>query len=79
MFDSFWAFLADPQHREVLGWIGGGIVVAAGGLWAVFKFYAKKPKPPTTQTVTADRGSVGIGGNNRNSPISIDNSTAGKR
>ncbi len=33
------ALLSDPQNREVLQWLGGGLVVVAGGAWAVMKFF----------------------------------------
>ena len=42
MLDAFWAFLKNPAHRDAVGWIGGGIVVVASGLWAVIKFLSKK-------------------------------------
>jgi hypothetical protein len=29
MLDVFWAFLKDPANREVLGWIGAGVVAIA--------------------------------------------------
>ncbi len=76
MFDTIWAFLTDPANREILAWIGGGIVVAAGGIWAVIKFFAKKPD---RRSVIADRGSVAIGGDARNSPINVAPRTPGKR
>jgi hypothetical protein len=28
---NLWAFLADPHNQAVLGWLGGGLVVLAGG------------------------------------------------
>jgi tetratricopeptide (TPR) repeat protein len=31
--------LKDPEKRAMLSWLGGGAVVVAGGLWAVFTFY----------------------------------------
>jgi hypothetical protein len=33
---SFWRWLRTPGKRTVLGWLGGGLVVLAGGLLAVF-------------------------------------------
>jgi hypothetical protein len=65
MLDGFWAFLSDPGNREVLGWIGGGIVVVAGGAWAMVKFAAGEER----RSVRADRGGVAIGRDNINSPI----------
>jgi hypothetical protein len=54
MWTSIWAFLQDPGNRAVLGWIGGGIVVIAGGLWAAFKFFfSKRP------SLSADEGGNG--------------------
>ena len=76
MFDTTWAFLTDPANREVLAWIGGGTVVVAGGIWAVIKFFAKRPD---RRSVIADRGSVAIGGDARSSPINVDTRTTGKR
>jgi hypothetical protein len=53
------AFLRDESNRAFLGWIGGGVAVAAGGLWAVFTFYVdhSKPSPPPTTTIV---GSVSV-------------------
>ena len=39
MLSSIWDFLKDGSNQAVLSWIGGGIVVVAGGLWAAFKFF----------------------------------------
>jgi hypothetical protein len=49
--DSIWAFLQDEANRTVLAWIGGGVVVVVGGLWAAFKFFVskQKPKPASSQ------------------------------
>jgi hypothetical protein len=59
------AFLRDEGDRALLGWIGGGLVVLATGLWVVYvHFYPApeaKPGPPQKQ-IEADCGSVAIGG-----------------
>jgi len=68
MLDVFWTFLKDPANREVLGWIGTGIVTVAGGLWAVVSFYSKRDDG-STPSVRADRKSVAIGRDNTNSPV----------
>lgn len=31
--NSFWRFLRDKHNQQVLGWLGGGLVVLATGLW----------------------------------------------
>jgi hypothetical protein len=38
---SIWSFLQDDTNRTVLGWVGGGIVVAVTGLWAAFQYVFK--------------------------------------
>jgi len=37
--NSFWRFLRDKRNQQVLGWLGGGLVVAATGLWAAFVYF----------------------------------------
>ena len=36
-----WEFLSDPAKREVLAFLGGGLVVVCGGLWTAVTFFAK--------------------------------------
>jgi hypothetical protein len=52
------AFLRDESNRALLGWIGGGIVVFATGLWAVFTFYVdhSTPPPPPATTIVEQKG-----------------------
>ena len=73
---AFWRFLRDKHNQQVLGWLGGGLVVLATGLWvAVVYFFppqkssepqSSEPMPPTVQ---ADCGGVAIGGNVSRSTI----------
>ena len=70
MLNELWTWLRDPANQQTLGWIGGGLVVVIGGVWAVVKFFAKKEGdggPPPS--VRADRGGVAAGGSISNSPI----------
>jgi hypothetical protein len=71
MFSSIWDFLKDGSNQAVLSWIGGGIVVVAGGVWAAFKFFFPKEKdksaPPPS--VRADRGGFAAGRDIRNNVI----------
>jgi hypothetical protein len=73
---SFWRFLRDKRNQQVLGWLGGGLVVAATGLWvAVVYFFppAKAPeaksREPSPPAVQADRGGIAIGGDVSGSTI----------
>jgi hypothetical protein len=63
VFSSIWDFLKDGSNQTVLSWIGGGIVVVAGGLWAASKFLFPKEKdksaPPPA--VHADHGGFAAG------------------
>ena len=56
-------FLKDPQNREVLAWIGGGICVLVSALWTAYLKLGAKPNaaPPAPPTATADRGSIAAG------------------
>jgi hypothetical protein len=44
--DSIWRFIVDNQH--VLGWLGGGVVVAAGGVWTVAEFLLERKRKPVS-------------------------------
>jgi len=61
---SLWEFIRQKRNREVLGWLGGGLVVAATGLWAaiVYFFPPQKPAEPRSANVQADCGGVAIVG-----------------
>lgn len=66
---AIWQFVID--NRDTLSWLGGGVVVVAGGLWTVTQFFLKREK---SNSVTAV-GGIAAGGDirNRNSPITISN------
>jgi hypothetical protein len=66
---SFWRFLRDKSNQQVLGWLGGGLVVAATGLWvAVVYFFppAKSPQPksgePMPPSAQANCGGIAVVG-----------------
>lgn len=62
MISNIWNFVKDPSNRDVITWIGSGVVVVVGGLWAVFRFLLSKKTPAAPRTiVTADRGSTAAG------------------
>jgi len=65
--DGLWGFLRDKRNQQVLSWLGGGLVVAATGLWAAFVYFFPAPKSPeaksaepTPPSVQADCGGVAI-------------------
>lgn len=70
MLDAFWSWLKDPANRDVIGWIGSGVVIVVGSVWAVVKFFAKpRGNGGRAPSVRANGGGVAIGGSNLNSPI----------
>jgi hypothetical protein len=67
---SFWRFLRDKRNQQVLGWLGGGLVAAATGLWAVFVYFnpsgessETKASEPAPAKIQAECSGVAIGGN----------------
>src|SRR6516164_2713139 len=67
--NSFWRFLRDKRNQQVLGWLGGGLIAAATGLWAASVYSFPPPKShetksePVPASVQADRGGSGTTGN----------------
>jgi hypothetical protein len=68
--NSLWRFLRDKHNQQVLGWLGGGLVVAATGLWVAIVYFFPPSKATDVQSsgpvpvnVQADCGGVAIGGN----------------
>ena len=35
---GLWSFLSTSKNQKTLSWIGGGLVVVAGGAWALFAY-----------------------------------------
>jgi hypothetical protein len=58
--DSLWSFLAKPKNQKTLSWLGGGVVIVAGGIWAVMTFLWPAHEAP--KAVCAQQG-VAVGGN----------------
>jgi len=73
---SLWAFIGNPKNRAVLSWIGGGVVVAATGFWAVVTFLFPEKSAPASPTVAcAQQGGVAAGRDASHNTITI--TTAG--
>ena len=58
---SVWSFITKPTNRQILSWIGGGLVIVATGTWAVVT-YVWPPPHDGAKTVCAQQGVV-FGGN----------------
>jgi hypothetical protein len=59
-----WNFLSKDKNRAVLGWLGAGVVVVIGALWAAFVYVMppSQPHSPVAAGVEASCGSVAAGG-----------------
>ena len=52
-------FIGVKKNRDLISWLGGGVVVAAGGIWAVVTFFVShddKRSGPSTTTVINQSG-----------------------
>ena len=74
--DGLWGFLRDKRNQQVLGWLGGGLVVAATGLWVAFVYFFPLGKPPSVQS---GPGGIAIGGNVTGSTVTTGDTTSSDR
>jgi hypothetical protein len=67
-----WRFIRNKNNREMIGWLGGGLVILATGAWALFT-YVYPPAGPSKPAarVEARDGSIAIGGNVEGSTIGV--------
>jgi len=63
--DDIWAFLSDSANQTTLTWLGGGLAIAAGGAWAVIRYFVGRPEEQPAElsrsTVRAERGGIAAG------------------
>jgi hypothetical protein len=57
--NGLWVFLRNKRNQQVLAWLGGGLVIAATGLWAAFVYFVPPRNP--TPSVQANCGGIAIG------------------
>jgi hypothetical protein len=79
--NRLWQFLRDKHNQQVLGWLGGGLVALATGLWVVVVYFFPLQKSPEPQSspipdVQANCGGVAIGGNVSGSTITAGTTTS---
>lgn len=77
---SLWSFIANSKNQKTLGWLGSGLVVAAGGAWAVFTYVwpAHDGAAHDTATVVcAQQGSVAAGRDASGNSVTINGNAPG--
>lgn len=57
--DSLWSIIAKPKNRQILSWIGGGVIAVAAGAFAVVTYLW--PAQEAAKTVCAQQG-IALGG-----------------
>jgi hypothetical protein len=65
---GLWSFLSAKSNREIIGWLGGGIVIVIAGLWTAFVYF-NSPKGNTSGVggnCNIASGGIGSGGNKVN-------------
>ena len=71
--DGVWSFLSAPKNQKTISWIGGGLVVVAGGAWALFTYLwpheASSPEGP--KIVCAQPGGIAAGRDSSGNTITI--------
>jgi TIR domain len=79
--NGLWGSLRDKRNQQVLSWLGGGLVIAATGLWAAFYFFPAPKSPetksaePTPPSVQANCGGIAIGRDVTGSTITAGSTT----
>jgi hypothetical protein len=68
---ALWRFLRQEKDRQVFGWFGGGLVVLAGGVWAVITFFSSPHPTPAPETNVEAPGGVAAGRDIRGSTITV--------
>src|SRR5919201_238381 len=60
MLRPLWKFIRDGKNREIISWLGGGVVVIVPAIWAAFNYFsphadnrtAAAPTPSITQSAS---------------------------
>jgi hypothetical protein len=81
---GLWRFLRDKRNQQVLSWLGGGLVVAATGLWVAFVYFFPPGKSPEAKSrepvsVQSGPGGIAIGGNVTGSTVTTGGATSSDR
>ena len=71
---AIWSFLAKKRNRDILAWVGSGIVVVVVGLWTATTFFFGKPSSPPSNidcTIEANQGTAACGNQTFQGPVTF--------
>lgn len=66
---SLWSFLSASRNQKTVSWLGAGLVVVAGGAWAVFTYVWPHEEGP--KIVCAQPGGIAGGRDANGNTITI--------
>jgi tetratricopeptide (TPR) repeat protein len=77
MWNDIWNWLLIEENRQILSFLGGGLVVVVGGLWIAYTYFRKSAKDssPTSASITTDK--IQSGGDTLVGSGRIDKQTVG--
>lgn len=58
---SLWRFMQNRSNREVLTWLGGGLVILVTGAWALFTYVYPSPPAERPLDIRAECSAVNTG------------------
>jgi hypothetical protein len=70
---ELWSVLSAPKNKKTLSSLGAGLVVVAGGAWAVFTYVW--PHEESRKIVCAQQGGVAAGRDANGNTITINGNT----
>ncbi|MBV8441434.1 MAG: hypothetical protein JO312_12895 [Hyphomicrobiales bacterium] len=76
---GIWSFLGSKRNRDILAWLGGGLVAVVVALWTAYVYFhpGKGEGGEGKREVSASHGGVAVGGNVKDSTINTKSNEAG--
>ena len=76
MLRSLWKFIRDGENRQILSWLGGGVVIIVPGIWAALNYFFphadNKPAAGPTAAITQSASGIASGRDTViNAPVAI--------